>query len=613
MLKDASKGQKSLFKSLERTIVGMPHTITEGIPGLFNYLKGQLQSVPDIAMRLQQTLSPEYLRLLQRLENNRIDGLSEKGIAPILRKQNTDFGSKYQGLQSALAKFGEGKTGSILFSDRTENTLNLLEFLLGLGSGIFGLIAYNIHKNNKKHNKIQGLNEKGLASKQRKENTDFGSGWDPVRALARLFKQNYTKFLESGEFQTALEKGKLIKVLSTKGKTAVASEVALYETSIKGEKFQYIRKQIPYNPLTYEKPYEKAFDFLGVQTHAEKEILTNKVFLTLPKKRQLMPTTYGHRRTGKYLSDIYQEYIPGKSVIDFINELEGTMASKSKLELMQAGGPSAIFSQVAKRSGISLSSVGDINKLEKTLDDQMKFLYKMGISHGDMNAGNMMLTSKGPGLALIDWGGMGAFSPGKVPKAWKQYDTERREYAIGTLRRLGGAASSDVAKTRKHIDGLKVSKVSPTLSDWRSPWQGPTVSGDISEAMVTTSNLGNIDLSDYTAKDVSGRMAMGKAPTMVGITGTPSPNLPNLNDNLSEQIKPMTPGQLGRSQMTAYLQDNVPLSTKIRIKGRINDPLNINELSQSVSTNMQKSKVNIYINDDRSKLTEQQISDMIEK
>jgi hypothetical protein len=124
---------------------------------------------------------------------------------------------------------------------------------------------------------------------------------------------------------------------------------------------------------------------------------------------------------------------------------------------------------------------------------------------------------------------------------------------------------------------------------------------------------GSRNMNLINSQAISGRMSRGATPTMIGITGTPSPNLPNLNDNLPEHMRPMAPEQLGQTQMKAYLQDNVPLSTKIKIRGRVNDPLNLNVLSKAFSYNIPKSKVNIYVNDNRSKLTEQHISDIIEK
>jgi len=91
--------------------LGLPHVVTEGIPGAFYWLKGKILRGRDLAERVAEETPREYWRSLNRDMNlpnmtqfsgrddfyNTIQGLNESGIAAILRKQNTDFGSGYQG------------------------------------------------------------------------------------------------------------------------------------------------------------------------------------------------------------------------------------------------------------------------------------------------------------------------------------------------------------------------------------------------------------------------------------------------------------------------------------------------------------------------------------
>lgn len=89
------------------------------------------------------------------------------------------------------------------------------------------------------YNTIEGLKHGGMAEKKRKQMTEFGSGWDPLRKLVSEALGHeagvFRKFIKSEGFQQALSKGKVIKELSS-GSFGTAY---LMETNVRvgGKKF----------------------------------------------------------------------------------------------------------------------------------------------------------------------------------------------------------------------------------------------------------------------------------------------------------------------------------------------------------------------------------------
>jgi serine/threonine protein kinase len=646
----------------------------------------------------------------------------------------------FKGIESGVEHLGHWMgTGTALLSNIIKENTRVLKAggtALGIGAGV-GLLYHfikdnpdeQIFKSQQKgsdrgifdqlsryhHSDITGFSERGIGPGQRKEITDFGSGWDPARKIAKLAKQGLSELFESKGFQTALSRGTKIETLSAQ-QTGGALGVDLYKTTYKNQVLQYIKKRIPHDLKTFAVPYRDAPSFATVQAGAQGEIDIGKRFLQLPKKHDIAPSIYGFRKKGKYIKEIYQEYIPGITTRQLFDTHDILAVRASNAQLAKGG--SEYLIKAAAQSKLPIKTHGDISNLLQKLKGQIEYLHSKGIAHTDLHTGNVMLTPKGSGFAVIDWALANRFTRTEITRnrvvpdiGWAKnvkMDEESMKRMVGHFSvRMGqeSKALKDIlpvlssthkneaifnkayastarqedklrdlvnrikagAKPRQRvtptisvdtgseISGLKVSKVAPKVSDWESPWKGPIVSGRTSDAMVQPSDLrdmnniygpklGDIPLSvSSTASSymdelnvpigfqpgglsdgsrnmnlinsqaISGRMSRGATPTMIGITGTPSPNLPNLNDNLPEHMRPMAPEQLGQTQMKAYLQDNVPLSTKIKIRGRVNDPLNLNELSQAVSSNIPKSKVNIYVNDNRSKLTEQHISDIIEK
>lgn len=116
------KKDSSIFSPIGEFFKGIPHIITEGIPGIFYFAKGKISGGDDMTERIHQEGSDEYLKLeqqlaksgkskdlrrLQRLvesrlsgkddRHNTIQGLRHGGMAQQKRRELTDFGSGYQG------------------------------------------------------------------------------------------------------------------------------------------------------------------------------------------------------------------------------------------------------------------------------------------------------------------------------------------------------------------------------------------------------------------------------------------------------------------------------------------------------------------------------------
>jgi predicted Ser/Thr protein kinase len=136
---------------------GTKHVVTEGIPGLFYYLKGKLAGNEALDVRLKKELPAEYMRQLSRLgghddKYNTIEGLRHGGKAEKKRHELTDFGSGWAGI-----------TGILITSVDD--------------AAYYYARMRRISGKDDDYNVIQGLHEKGYAPLIRHAVTDFGSGY----------------------------------------------------------------------------------------------------------------------------------------------------------------------------------------------------------------------------------------------------------------------------------------------------------------------------------------------------------------------------------------------------------------------------------------------------
>jgi len=98
MILHRNKDNSSILEKTGHFLSGLPHVITEGIPGAFYYTKGLLTSTEPMDVRLGQELPDVYL--------NRIKGFQQGGLSARLRGDNTDFDNGgYQGNQQYRGNF----------------------------------------------------------------------------------------------------------------------------------------------------------------------------------------------------------------------------------------------------------------------------------------------------------------------------------------------------------------------------------------------------------------------------------------------------------------------------------------------------------------------------
>lgn len=160
---------------------GLPHVVTEGIPGAFHYLRGQLFGTADMADRVGEELPGEYLKAVNRLGKdteagyrkisnwkkyntvpgkddayNTIEGLSEKGMAAKMRKENTDFGSGYQRDEGITGTNIIGGATSLFAAKSLLNTVANLRVAKGYYQGYFDLY----HGTNIKN--VKSMVERGI-------------------------------------------------------------------------------------------------------------------------------------------------------------------------------------------------------------------------------------------------------------------------------------------------------------------------------------------------------------------------------------------------------------------------------------------------------------------
>jgi len=106
---------------------GLPHLLTEGVPGLFYYLRGKFSDEKDsMKSRLMKELPSEYFKALNNrfsgygFAYNTIPGMREEGEGRRLRHQMTEFGSAVKQLtkskditENLFIKVSEGLRGKV--------------------------------------------------------------------------------------------------------------------------------------------------------------------------------------------------------------------------------------------------------------------------------------------------------------------------------------------------------------------------------------------------------------------------------------------------------------------------------------------------------------------
>lgn len=334
--------------------------------------------------------------------DNQIEGLRHDGIGWRIRRTLTDFGSGYQGPKHP--SFEEGLIGPGSPGDKQPNlsfqwlehgsvrheaedfasslpyyllpetekiaqptTHRILPFLernwkavsvIGL-LGLFAVKPLSLFSGrDDESNTLEGLRHGGLSQRMRRDMTPFGSGWDPMRALAKEAGLSLEKFVAQPHMKLALASGDVIKELGQ----GAFGKVHLMESSvhINGTErtFKYARKTV----LSEE----------------------NKLFREVRNQRKLQdlnaPSVYGY--SG---NQIYMEAFQGKSAYSIMRS--GGQLPRSFVEDLEK------FIPEMHNRGIShVDMTRDVNRL----------LGKEGAS-GEMVPHNIIMTPEGR-AGVIDYG-----------------------------------------------------------------------------------------------------------------------------------------------------------------------------------------------------------------
>lgn len=370
---------------------------------------------------------------------NTIKGLNEKGLAAKLRKQNTDFGSGYQGqltqkdqetvrfitqllsigafvhggygVFKGIQKYGGAKqyfSGLMegLKTRDSEKMLGLLEVgetAIGglevvsiLHNWIFKKSNQKIPKENRSINPIEGMSEKGIGPKLRKENTVFGSKHDRLKLFLELIEnstnlgakqadKNFLELLKSGEVVRPLGEG-------------VFGKAELMRLSIPGmeKPLEYVRKtsklsrkEIAEQVIAARKrrsadmPWrigQKGEDAYIEGSEAFKAYLPSKEASALQKfgeESEVIPNLYGFDRET---NEIFMEAMPGRTLQSW------------KDEYFAKGMDPSVFDSL------------NLTKIEQEIGEQSKVFAKAGRQNLDIHTGNILFDPETSRVSWIDQG-----------------------------------------------------------------------------------------------------------------------------------------------------------------------------------------------------------------
>jgi len=587
---------------------------------------------------------------------------------------------------------------------------------LGLGAAVAGTLLFSFLNKRSESDELAplsnslgkahggtGFPESGIGPLQRKVLTDFGSGFNPIKAIARKVGMSLDDLIKTKAFQSALR----TPMVETTGKYATRTmtagagsesvlqrwgEMSLPVTTSAGTKmekfrFPFIEKKVSLpEKLKLEVAATKGVKETGKDLEAIREALHKQAsnpeaIKAARRDLNTFPELYGADvGSGR----IFSEAIPGVTFDQYLTEVNRL---KPKI------GVAAALRQTTDKYKLPYTSLSQIEKDIDIFREKMQVVHKRtGITHGDLSAGNVMLTPYG--ISAIDWAqprGLTRrlaktkadvfeqmterystmstyFDPELTPK---YIQTLRREhpqlmaalegpvadYHRGLWRKEQGQAISELAlqnlkgkakimseaipaqelkrfdwRLETGIDYLALDELKMTVrelkqthrftvpglankleglsegglasemritgTDFGSPWQGPIVSAPMAHGMTAPSI--SPDVAEEGMKASAMMLEGGFMPT--------SPELKHMAQEMPEAAKAV----ISQGTPSTYMRNDVPLSSKIKIKGTSNNAGNARNLANIISANIPKSKVNISVRDHRSKLTPQVISDMIE-
>jgi serine/threonine protein kinase len=156
------------------------------------------------------------------------------------------------------------------------------------------------------YNTIEGLRHGGLAQQKRKQLTDFGSGFDRIRQMAKTLGVSFDDLTKSKSFIDAMSSAKEVRQLGA----GTFGKAHLMETEFGGESFQFVRKRL-HDDLTHFHQGGFTLKEHGHLLDLEREASMMRPF----GEGKVIPSVY---RSSK--QELMMEYMPGKSLREFAHE-----------------------------------------------------------------------------------------------------------------------------------------------------------------------------------------------------------------------------------------------------------------------------------------------------
>ncbi len=225
------------------------------------FSKGVVEDSPEFVSRWNKGATLNAL--LKRAERGPFDGVREGFFNSLkTRAEKAGILDEFTSLLSSAGTLENAQKGISFFDNSYEyvkgarhltglkSALMRNKLPLGFAAAAIGLYALKplswFSGKDDDYNTIEGLKHGGEAQKMRKKMTEFGSGWDKLRALVKQHAGDapgmFEKVTRSPEFTASLASGRVIKSLGE----GHFGQVHLMETSVKiGDKMhtiQYARK-----------------------------------------------------------------------------------------------------------------------------------------------------------------------------------------------------------------------------------------------------------------------------------------------------------------------------------------------------------------------------------
>lgn len=269
------------------------------------------------------------------------------------------------------------------------------------------------------YNTIEGLPHGGLAEKLRKRLTEFGSGWDKVRALAKTLDIPFERLIASAEFKKALSMGEVVRHF----KSGAMGHAALLKTTFQGQEIQFVRKTL--------RPFEEAAQVIHENTvmsrvrEAFDKDATKNIFsmrgMTEEQARAMVPTW---RKALGLSDDLGKDYAALHYGFDAESRALRTLGAETQTvpSLYHRSGNKELYMEAMPGEGLSdfLTRKGPNYKLPARARREMSETVNVASKHGfwnpDIHGANVMYDEASGRISWIDQGNTEFFT-GKEAKA----------------------------------------------------------------------------------------------------------------------------------------------------------------------------------------------------